>query len=594
MKAEVIKVEEQHLIKDLPDDTLFYFDNGFYCPHCRERLTPTSSIEAFRNCLDKKGKVDYDYKRSIGISESIYLLGPCKCGHKLFVTPNRVEKYLRKDKLFKKHPEFKGAKVANLSLRGYYNRRDGVSINREKGNVSLFSLSNEVFVPRYIKTRYFFKKIVDRFTVNVKTGAVYVYSSENKSILRVNWNTPGLVPCCSDDLIVFFANKVFELMGLPLMASQKKEEEKGRVVLSCGETAVEYENGWQLLADLTGILSAPNVYIVKDGYTGVVRFRDGAMNVLGRRFDKTCNESMLTDPSVYTPVGKNYRRLQPRDVLDGEEYINYMIENLNIPKSRQFKKLYRANPMVMGWLSYCMEVGIKKDDNLWKMIDFLRAQPSTFYTKEQGKEIVKPFLRAMVKTSGETIVANRLIRPNTRRCGSYKFDVEQTLLFDTASMYRTHKGVVSLAGHIRDIHDNLSLILAKEKSENKPIVATKEEKRRCREYGDYKIEVAEDLYRLDDISARMHICVGGGCYDEPALNHSSTIYYMVDGSGKYEACIELAKNWLVQAKGYCNRSLDGKVAETIVQWVKDCKIAGTEKCVDFRNLKSNLEYQAAS
>ncbi len=101
---------------------------------------------------------------------------------------------------------------------------------------------------------------------------------------------------------------------------------------------------------------------------------------------------------------------------------------------------------------------------------------------------------------------------------------------------------------------------------SKIICYTKSETDRTGTYDGYSVRLPENPIKLGDIGDAMHICVGS--YGERAVSKACTIYYVVDQNEKYQACIEVCKNKLIQAKGYCNKSLEGDVAEVVRKWVE--------------------------
>ncbi len=105
---------------------------------------------------------------------------------------------------------------------------------------------------------------------------------------------------------------------------------------------------------------------------------------------------------------------------------------------------------------------------------------------------------------------------------------------------------------------------------NREIEYSEKEKSREGETEGVSIKLPEDTAKLTDIGDAMHICVGQ--YGDSAVKKECTIYYMENTDGKYVGCIEMQRNTLTQAKGYCNKMLQGKTAQALKAWVETKKI----------------------
>ncbi len=606
-KATVLFSKRVGKWSELSENSVFVYRDrcdDLYCMRCRKKLKQKRVIVNTK-MLPSASELKYVYFNTENMDEvGVDMYGPCECGTKVAEIRQKGI-----DELAGFYPEFKGYKEAK-PFYGLLKETIGVSYNEDRGVLSLFHLGKTTFRPLHCHDVVMLKDYISRLSVNVNTGRAYVYNSCEKAEKRFyccNWTDCIYGSFDNDDeTLIFFAKELVRRIKLPLSLHTAQAPSyytySGREIkqteyhIKCGNTEISYTSCNRFIAALIQIISAPNVFVETDTYRGESSFRKATTKALREIATYTREpQNMVHTGNIFTPVGRNFRKMNPKMVVDDGEYITSMCEKLRIPSSRKFKKLFRENPLMMGYVEYCKENGIKENDNLWKMVSLLE-HTDFFYTKQEGKEVVKPFIKAMIKASGETTAVNRLLELIKRSTYAGDNMLDVNMLYDTAIMYSDCKEEISLKASVKDIHDRLSILQKTKKKENQVIEPTSTEKKRVASYDGFSFCLAEDLYRMVDIGVKMHICVGSGGYDKPVLKHKSTIYYVVDKDGRYAACIELQKNKLTQAKGYCNQILEGEVAKALFEWVSNKKVA--HQCYDYYEAErlfanSKEELQAA-
>ena len=557
-----------------------------YCPKCRKALRYRLSID-----LDDEVANIVGYKHYLDDHVPSFLDAPGEEdeGEYVMVAPRGIERLYgcecdgtfysllsqaELDRLADAgHPFPKG--VRGTATWHECGQSCGVDYRRETGNISLWSAGFrwlDASKNNVIKLPWF-----TRLTLNLKTGKILAVT---KGLDR----RPDIIKRCETCAIPFdldiqpeaarvFIKKVLEISGLPVRVKEAEKNGFKKYQFFCGDTHTEEVGDFDGVDFVCRLVNAPNVYIEYDEYRKMAQFRGSVKATVGSLLT---GGSLMGHISIYTPTTRAYRKEQPRILMDSEQYIKYMCSKLSIPASKTLMKKYRENPMLIGFVAHCNELGIRKIDNLNAMIGFLYEFHE--WTKDESK-----FLKFFVKSVGETSAVRRLcaVSEDMHRRMYWLFG-------DTATMYLSIKNPEMLKGSLQEVHDRLDLIkrrLDEEAKANKPkvIKPTKTELSRCKTYDGYSFRLAEDIFRLDDLSEKMHICVGNGGYDEPAVNKMLTIYYVVDENGKYAACIEMKNKTLRQAKGYCNRFLEGGVANAVRQWVAEHDIHASG-CKDFEKM----------
>lgn len=442
--------------------------------------------------------------------------------------------------------------------------------------------------------------VISRISVNILTHKAYVYennSVEKRSIKRADLGTLEFRNCIKDkEYQLAFVKELIKRTQLPIEVSFAKVEVPKRFcgddnvkelyTIRCGESELETYYLRSLVDFVVRVACYPNIFIRKDSYTGMVEFRKGIYLEGAPATTYTDDYYSQYDGhlpyerdviNTYIPASAQFRSLQP-SLMDEGEYINLLIDKLEIPSSKAFKKLYRQNPLMAGMVHLFMTWNIKDINNIQKMVE---SMEKVCYCNGEMTGATGKVVRASVKAVGETVTANRFARLVKTGGGLSSL---QTM----TDIWRLYAGIkkvgcantVSFVGkEFNELHDKLSAIFNKLKLDNKEIKATRIEKSRIFDTSRYSVCLAEDTYRLIDIGDKMHICVGG--YGPSAVAKKCTIYYIFDKVvQKYAACIELRQNRLVQAKGYCNQFLLGDVADTLFKWVRHNNI-NHEGCCDY-------------
>ncbi len=463
----------------------------------------------------------------------------------------------------------------------------GVYYTKETGNLSIYTNEKETIrVKKKTGEDIYIKKPrIERLTLNLNTGACYVYKQnrrDDKSLKRQDFNEHYLnFPAMMVDK---FLKKVIEETGLPIIVEPCSVARYGgpgclnwNVYLKKRsyfsyygeEPTLEKVSTSNILSMVSLMLRSPNVYIVNDTYTKEIRFREeNPFKALISGGNDHVNRI-----SGRIPLSSRFKRAQSPRLMDENEYIRSCIEATGVPASKAFMKYYRKNPFLIGYVDFIRSCGIKELDNILKMITIFERD--SLWCKEQHKTF-KKFVKAQIAVCGEKNTVNKL---------RAAYETAEYIIGDTITQYGNllgadHEGIeIPMKGSIKELHDEYSLLWDKLSHKNRPIEPTKIEQKREFEDSSISIKLAEDTDRLIDIGHIMHICVGG--YGNAAVNKRTTIYYMQDKSEKYIGCIEVKKNKLVQAKAFANGLLTGDAAKTLKNWVKAMRL-NTENCYDYK------------
>ncbi len=460
---------------------------------------------------------------------------------------------------------------------------EGILWNEEKKVISAYWISHTWFVPE--KVSFPIKLLnVERVSLNLETGALYTfYKDKNKRFQRIDWVTDkyNYTPSSmSGDLVKKFAEIALEKMNSPVSVKFSNPSEENQTWLleadfQCGGKTVHVKRLENIYNMLSTLAVAPNTVIRYDSFKNEMAFRDGAFG--------EGNANDIVTP--YVPILPEFKKYQPKQIMDEGEYINEMCSRLSIPATKTLKKMYRKNPFLMGLVHYIDRIGIKRPDNIMKALKLINSGVLKYGARYTS---TISFLRALIKANGESIALKKLNALVNMNPENVVYDISY-IAYDTIRMYsfvhNKNRIPVDFTGTIMEIHDKLSVQYNKIKHANRKIEYSAEETKREAEYNGYTVHTAEDTDKLFDIGNKMHICVGS--YGDMAVEKKTTIYYITDQNGKYAACIEVKNNKLLQAKGYCNNSLAGDVAEVVKSWVKEKRVASN--CSDFENLMKNTE-----
>lgn len=271
--------------------------------------------------------------------------------------------------------------------------------------------------------------------------------------------------------------------------------------------------------------------------------------------------------------------------------------NLGIPHSKAAKKMV-LSVKTMRKLYELKQYGFKNFDCKRNILNTMQSKDTVFGLYYEEYDPLTPFVQDLIKVKGETMVSKMIVELN----GTLNDAIEHATLLeiygDSAVMWDEFKAVGMnsdnyLKGNIHDIHDRLSLDIAKIKmmSENILIDYTKEEKMLEGTYRDYKFHLASNVAEIVQVGADMGNCVGNTWYTERAKNKE--LYIMLSSKdGKYKACIELDKTLrMVQCKEKYNNIPYGELAYAIEEWVED-KGVDVTGCDDYDNMVTlTIEYE---
>lgn len=180
------------------------------------------------------------------------------------------------------------------------------------------------------------------------------------------------------------------------------------------------------------------------------------------------------------------------------------------------------------------------------------------------------WIRQSCAETSEIVTARRLLKCMK---GLDKDEIEDTIymMHDLQAILTPQiREVVRKNGYCHEAHElliDLNNELYKRCRVNTVIPYTETERALIGPESNLLFELPVDTNSLVDIGSTMHICVGS--YQMRVLRHDCIIVTASDvKSGKLVACLELQKNAVTQAKGYCNHHLEKAVLYTISAWMQ--------------------------
>jgi hypothetical protein len=460
----------------------------------------------------------------------------------------------------------------------------GITYNKETGTLSFYRLGLQYFTNRWAEAdnAMMSTSVTERISVNTRTGKSYIYQKcvGTHLLHRIDWidaesNFYDIHASSDSEAVLAFLTAAMKYLGLPVTVSKREYKDDTSYGFSCDGYETFVVSSGAAVRLVTELAVSPSLYIAYDSYTGKARFRSGIM------FSQLESYGYGSWNFWRSP---EFKKAQPRCLMDDEEYINMMCGKLGVLSSPRMKALYRQDPVFISMVHFLKSTGIRKPDNIYKLVRLLQDLAFSSFDIKQ----LKAFLKAFVRSCGETIASNKLVAFLT---GREHHDHLECIRFigDTVRMWnelQITRDAFDFTGTIREIHDKASVRLNEVKNANHAIPYTAAELARQGTYGGYTVSVVEDTHTLRNIGMFMHICVGS--YRQMAMEKRTTIYCMTDRDGRYQACMEIVGNRLIQAKGCCNAMLDGDVAEAVRNWVHDKKIS-TANCGDYKYLCRNIE-----
>lgn len=323
-------------------------------------------------------------------------------------------------------------------------------------------------------------------------------------------------------------------------------------------------------------------------------------NSVGNRFRNLSDRFYIDIVELRHDSKKVRRAISKIDMYaDHSEILDIMFKNLDIPRTKAFRKEFFRNPVSLyhAWRNF-EGSGIFKDFNsFWK----LYKNDKVYGLHDKG------FFGAMIKKSNEAIVVNKII--NCDNC--YQFISDSSYIYHSLVRYFGEDRINNmLTGSLKEIHDRLTAEWNRVPKfdfygERKSFTELHEEYRELLRMGiskeaarEKRAEIIEYLeYRanrrfrhdcdskklegnLDDISFRLpidsddlrdagselHNCVGS--YASRVRNHETNVIFMEKGERKI-GCIEVQNGVVRQAYGPCNQRLEGTAYEAFAEWAND-------------------------
>ncbi len=426
-------IYKQKIQDELPGD---YVDgNGKFCTHCLGRLRAITDDSELINSL---GEDNYATLRKLH-KECVAKLDCPDLPFEAVVPPTPIEqvKMCFYFDLYKcdqcgtigstawgtwKSTLEPYAEALNIKMfkRGtpYQRKTVGVSFNEKTDTLSLWGSDLELYGTAAHK-RLFRKPVFRKVSLNTKSGKILsiskgsIFKTQNE-IRRIDQgNGASVIGHDSHDLNAVMAFLTEAVKYIPMKAEveirdlnvTKREETKYQkpflVFPDLGITIGGFDEALMAIAKL---ISEPNKYLAYDKFKNSYKLRE---SLIGKTL--FYNEEVeiaslrllyqVTIPSRFSI----FSAIQPKEIMDEGDYIEYMVKSLKIPASRNFKKLYRQRPYIMDYMYYFHNtIGIKAPDNLKKLLEVFCYDPWSVNSQTTS------LIRQLVKANGETRAVNQI------------------------------------------------------------------------------------------------------------------------------------------------------------------------------------------
>lgn len=421
-----------------------------------------------------------------------------------------------------------------------YNTRITISENEDKLFINVFQGKTSL-----VNGKFYFQKYICPFVFNFKTGQSYklpILNGETKRALRIKGN--GI------------QNISYRPAEIPSLNPIRKEVEQ--IFKNKASQHTHYADEIDRLENSKG--------------------DDVAKLMLSITKFKYCNqETEAVIASLYAE-----RSLKPAR--------KYWLK----PKAREnIQKCLGAHYSLNMWkwfkndferFSHAYKIGYLKPDNQKKIIQAIRSIQGPMEGSLKNSwgisvNYINLFVDMIRLSDNENEMAkkiSRMILANPR--------VSEWIIYDAVDMLKQILDAGMSVKHILkmrsfdEIHDAAEDAYYQMKQGNKAIkISPKEEALNSTEDA-YKFTVCTETDQLTAIGNTMHICVGS--YGDRAVNKECLI---VKGeiNNKLFACIEIRGKRLAQAKGYCNKLLEGEEREAVIKWAEE-KGLSYKSCFDLK------------
>lgn len=246
----------------------------------------------------------------------------------------------------------------------------------------------------------------------------------------------------------------------------------------------------------------------------------------------------------------------------------------DMPKS--LRKIIAKDPFYYYLFKDLRNVGFT-DPNVMKKIAGekpVQIAGAMIYISEEGSEQMQQFVKEYISRYGEKKAVKMLcsMKPDGKYIVSEDFRIfhDADKLFN-AFVKENAVPEADMSGKtIKEIHDSLSSSYYRLKCPDSKLVYKNGEEKYEKTVDDYKFRLPETRYELADTGRKMHNCVA--VYGDHIEAGICTIVTAVKGS-RFEMCIEIRDNTVVQAKGNCNEELTEKQRGVLKRWAGENGLA---------------------
>ena len=246
----------------------------------------------------------------------------------------------------------------------------------------------------------------------------------------------------------------------------------------------------------------------------------------------------------------------------------------DMPKS--LRKIIAKDPFYFRFFKDLRTIGFT-DPNVIKKIANekpIRVAGAMICASEKDGVYTQQFVREYISRYGEPKAAKMLcsIKPEDRyiTLGDLWTFYDAGNLFDEFVKDNAVSEADMSGKTIKEIHDNLSSSYYRISHPDFDLVYKNGEERFEKTVEDYEFRLPRTGYELADIGKKMHNCVA--VYGDHIKAGASVIVTATKKS-RYEMCIEIRDNTVVQARGNCNKKLTEKQRRTLNEWAKENRLA---------------------
>jgi hypothetical protein len=552
------KKNEEYILRDKAIINSEYV----YCPSCRK----SNKLDGMSN--------EYECE-TFDVAE--FKCAHCGEVHYVKLRQWRTNKSLLMRKINEKKYAAKAIDYAPMSSPSYIKTDEMIVVDREEGKLSIFVRFLNIITA---KTHYVVEPYYEKYIINYKNHTAYIVKGRTYNGTKTfGYNGTPLINATnyrcglwsshigfhhlSTELLENFVQFYFQEANVP-MYDDLVQKMKDDLLNKHDSSTLSYK---AMMFELVMAMNkCPSLLLDYDAYT-----QSFSMSKVG-------NKPFFS---------KAFIKYFPKTIVDKQELIRTIARTYDVPCSPSFWKLYLNDITMLDKAIYFKQCGFNNPDVIRMLItnntffeDAMEQRCTSFDIKEiiNVADKFRQIVKKMVANSDELVVAKRFLTTQV-----YWY------ISDTLNMYNKVKAhdtklldTINWSSSLKEIHDDLSLIIDKIKYANAEIKYTNREKHLENSIDGYTFKLAVDTNELVAIGQEMKICVGS--YREQAISKQSLIISIRDDS-KYVGCIELDNSFgLRQIKGNRNSYLIGEVGNAAIKWVKTSGVKDYNRNVDFTHI----------